>query len=131
MKVSVFFIDLFALTLLVYLVLTVLAFSSLSESQEKTLPTVTLTGAKDNKRGTSDITPLALSARRGGQESVQYFVEDKEVVWAKLPGLIKSLAPLSVVLRVDEALPTRIAIRLMALLDNLKITNITFAYRAP
>ena len=130
MKLGIYFIDLFANTLLVFMVLTVLAFSSFSESPEKTLPAVTLAGADVDKAGNTKVTTLALSARRDGN-GVRYFIEDKEVSWDDLPGILKTLNPSSVVLRIDEELPTRTAIRLMAVLNNLNITNITFAFKAP
>lgn len=130
MKLGIYFIDLFANTLLVFMVLTVLAFSSLSESQEKTLPPVTLAGAEVTKTGSTAVTPVVLSARRDGN-GVRYFIGDKEVAWDDLPALLKALSPSSVVLRMDEELATRITIRLLAVLNNLNITNITFAFKVP
>ena len=130
MKLGVYFIDLFANTLLVFMVLTVLAFSSFSESQEKTLPAVTLASADVDKAGNTKVAPVALSARRDGN-GVRYFIEDKEVSWDDLPAALKTLNPPSVVLRMDEELPTRTTIRLLAVLNNLHITNVTFAFRAP
>lgn len=130
MKLGVYFIDLFANTLLVFMVLTVLAFSALSESPEKTLPAVKLAGAEVSKPGTTSVTPVALSARREG-DGVRYFINDKEASWEALPALLKTLNPVSVVLRMDEELPTRITIRIMALLNNLHITDVTFAFKAP
>ncbi len=130
MKLGIYFIDLFANTLLVFMVLTVLAFSSLSESQEKTLPPVTLAGVDVKKAGPAAVTPVALSARKDGN-GVRYFIEEKEVAWDELPSLLKTLNPSSVVLRMDEELATRITIRLLAVLNNLNITNITFAFKVP
>src|SRR3989338_9074560 len=128
MKLGIYFIDLFANMLLVFMVLTVLAFSSLSESQEKTLPPVTLAGAEVNKTGSAAVTPVALSARRDGDD-VRYFIGDKETTWGELPTVLKTLNPSSVVLRMDEELPTRATIRLLAVLNNLNITNVTFAFK--
>jgi len=129
MKVDVFFVDLFANMLFVFMMLTVLAFSSFSEAPERALPAVNLTGAQSEESGSTGVGSLALSARKSGSEAVRYFVEDKEVSWAELPGFLRTLGPTTVVLRVDEELPTRVIVQLMVLLDNLKITNITFAYK--
>lgn len=130
MKLGVYFIDLFANTLLVFMTLTILSFSSFSESQEKTLPPVTLAGAEVNKTGTTAVAPLSLSALKDGN-GARYFIQDKEVAWDELAAALKALSPPSVVLRIDEELSTRTTIRLLAVLNKLHIANVTFAFRAP
>ncbi len=130
MKLGVYFIDLFANTLFVFMVLTVLAFSSFSESPERTLPPVALAQAQAEKAGTSAVKPITLTARRGEDTTVKYFLDDQEVAWADLAPRLTALGASAVVLRVDGELPTQVTIRLLTLLNRLKIMNIAFAFKA-
>lgn len=120
-------LDVFANFLLLFLML---AFSSFTESPERTLPPVTLTEAEVNQPGKTLVEPIILSAKQGGKERVRYFINDQEVAWAELPKKIQALAPSTVILRIDEELPTRETVRLLALLKNLNVNTITFAFKA-
>jgi biopolymer transport protein ExbD len=130
MKLGVYFIDLFANTLFVFMLLTILAFSSFSESPERTLPPVTLAQAEAEKTGTTAVKPLTLSAQRGEKATVKYFLNDQEVAWADLASRLAAAGASAVVLRVEGELPTQVTIRLLALLHRLKITDVAFAFKA-
>jgi len=129
MKLGVYFIDLFANTLFVFMMLTVLAFSSFSDSPERTLPPVTLAQADAEKAGMSGVKPITLTAQRGENATIKYFLDSQEVGWADLGPRLTTMGASSVVLRMDGELPTQVSIRILALLHRLKISNIAFAFK--
>lgn len=119
-------LDLMTLLMFVFLVLTALAFQAEMEAS-KALPSVVLTkssGAATAAGGPS----VAVSARKDGA-GVRYFVNADEVPWSDLPATLRALAPSRVVLRIDEELPTKHVVRLMDVLNTLKIGGVSLAVR--
>lgn len=126
MRFGIYFMDLFANALLIFMTLTVLAFSSISDGRERTLPQAELATVDRRAVGVSVTHPVALTARQAG-DGIRYFVNADEVSRGDLPGRLAAFGPIAVVLRIDKRLPFEVAVDLMAMAQHLKIRNVSWA----
>jgi biopolymer transport protein ExbD len=131
MRLPAVLLDVFATTLFLFVLYTVMALGSFSEAPERTLPPLDLAQGRENTRsaGVTEVTPLTISVKVVSAGQIAYYVDDQEVPAAELAAWLRRLAPREVVLRIDARVRFGDTVGLMALLTEHGVQNVTLAYR--
>lgn len=127
MRFGVYFMDLFANALLIFMNIAVLSFSSISDTRERTLPRAELAAVERQALGTSAVKPVAITAQHAAGGQVRYFVQQEEIARGDLPGRLATLGAVTVALRIDKRLPFEVAADLMGALQRQGIRHVSWA----
>ncbi len=128
MRLPTVLLDVFVTTLFLYILLTVLALGSFSESPEETLPPVDLAKSAMPSAGVTTIEPVTLTVNNGS-DGIIYRIGTDAITLPELRTRLKERPPQAAVVRIAATVRFGDAMPLLGLLSEAGITNVTLAYR--
>ena len=128
MRLPTVLLDVFVTTLFLYILLTVLAFGSFSESPEETLPPIDLATSTTSPAGLTAIEPVTITVRNGSS-GIVYRIGTDAITLSELRSRLHERSPQAAVVRIAATVRFGDAMPLLGLLSEAGITNVTLAYR--
>ena len=129
MRLPTVLLDVFAVTLFLYILYTVLALNALLEVPEHTLPPIEL-GTAQAQAGGQRSEPVTVTLSENAARQIIYHLGDSVVALASLRTQLEKQQPPAVTVRIANQLRFAQAMPLFALLAEQRIANVTLAYRA-
>ena len=127
MRLPTVLLDVFAVTLFLYILYTVMALSALLETPEYTLPPIELGTAKA-QAGMQRTEPVAVTVSESATQEIIYHLNDAVISRVDLRARLHNERPQAVTVRIDNQIRFAQAMPLFALLAEQRIANVTLAY---
>ena len=128
MRLPTVLLDVFVTTLFLYILLTVLALGSFTDTTEETLPPIDLGKSTTPPAGVTTIEPVTLTVNNGS-DGIIYRIGTDAITLSDLRTRLQANPPQAAVIRIAATVRFGDAMPLLGLLSEAGITNVTLAYR--